>query len=1279
MSKISTYNLADTPLQLSDRLIGTEAPRPTPTATPLATKNFSLGELLQLFSSNFPAASLQAVLDTNNTATEDINLTGTINTTLIKPGNIIDMLNSQGTPLQILSKGVGGICWIDGPNLSGYVPTSRELTINGVTYDLSENRSWTIGTGTQNLQEVTDEGNVTTNPIFIPELQLYDAANDAYAKINYFDGQYNFSDINGRVFKVFEKDGLEQTLNQNDFVLSKGINSLTANRQRTEPDKDGTYAMLDDILPSAWKEPAELLLLNADVVQSGGMPRISGLTIQGHTLVQGSRVVVTEYNVPAFNGIYRVAAGPLIPTGQYTLTRTNDANSTTELNNAVIGITNGTFSGKTYRQTTANPVINTTAINFVDFAVTSVGMTVPSAFNVTPSTITSSGTFAITGAGSASQYVRGDGTLANFPTSTGGGASVSYYLNGSVSQGTIGGVAFKEMNSVPVIGAGTDFTINTNGYIAQFITDAGDPNKLLIPAGNWNFETYFSASSGGGSPRFYIELYKYDGSVFTLIASNSATPKLINDGTSIEAYFSALAVPPTTLLATDRLAVRFYVINSGRTITMHTENSHLCQVITTFSTGLTALNGLTQQVQYFAVGTSGIDFNISSVTDTHTFNLPTASAINRGALSSADWTTFNNKQNALINPVTGTGVNGQVAFWNGTTTQAGSTNLTFSNDRLTLNRTADSRFFLQENNVTVLQLSATAGVARVANVGVGNLELWSNGQSRITIFPNANVGINTTTDSGFRLDVIGVTRLNGNTSIGAATGGARLDVRAQGALSTDIAFRVRNSADNANLLEVAGNGSTLLNGLQTLQGTVASDTASLGTELLTTGTGDASWTGTSFATGYTHIVGSVTTLTSTLAAVIGTFYQITYTVTGRTAGSFTIAFGGSSTAGITATGAAGPLASTTGTLVITPTTDFNGTIVLSIRTIGTSSATTTFRSSNGTASNEIRVSNITSNTFIGLNAGRRNTTGNSNTANGRDALASNTTGGSNTANGVSALASNTTGNSNTANGVNALQNNTTGFSNTANGTNSLSNNTTGFSNTANGSSALASNTTGFSNTANGVNAGRFIADGTTANTITNNSVFLGTNTRALADNQTNQIVIGNDAIGLGSNSVVLGNASIVSTLLRGNVGIGLTAAASARLQVNGGDIIVNNGGTGVLRGDNPNLGTGGALRVSSSNTASSQFIQLGQALSGTGAFTPYMTVLSSSIVGIGTVSPVNSAQLQIDSTTRGFLPPRMTNAQRLAIASPAVGLIVYCTDMVEGLYVNKSTGWQFII
>jgi hypothetical protein len=56
-----------------------------------------------------------------------------------------------------------------------------------------------------------------------------------------------------------------------------------------------------------------------------------------------------------------------------------------------------------------------------------------------------------------------------------------------------------------------------------------------------------------------------------------------------------------------------------------------------------------------------------------------------------------------------------------------------------------------------------------------------------------------------------------------------------------------------------------------------------------------------------------------------------------------------------------------------------------------------------------------------------------------------------------------------------------------------------------------------------------------------------------------------------------------------------------------------------------------------------------------------------------------SAQVQIDSTTKGFLPPRMTNAQRTAISTPAVGLMVYCTDATEGLYIYKSTGWTFIV
>jgi hypothetical protein len=68
------------------------------------------------------------------------------------------------------------------------------------------------------------------------------------------------------------------------------------------------------------------------------------------------------------------------------------------------------------------------------------------------------------------------------------------------------------------------------------------------------------------------------------------------------------------------------------------------------------------------------------------------------------------------------------------------------------------------------------------------------------------------------------------------------------------------------------------------------------------------------------------------------------------------------------------------------------------------------------------------------------------------------------------------------------------------------------------------------------------------------------------------------------------------------------------------------------------------------------------------------TAYFGSNVGIGTTSPNASALLDVSSTTKGFLPPRMTNAQMVAIATPAAGLVVYDTTNNK-LNVYDGTNW----
>ena len=100
-------------------------------------------------------------------------------------------------------------------------------------------------------------------------------------------------------------------------------------------------------------------------------------------------------------------------------------------------------------------------------------------------------------------------------------------------------------------------------------------------------------------------------------------------------------------------------------------------------TGMTALNGLSADIQTISTGTTGTDFNVVSSGTDHQFNLPTASATTRGALSTTDWSAFNGKQAALVSGTNIKTVNGNSLLGSGNITTNPSTLASINGSNLT--------------------------------------------------------------------------------------------------------------------------------------------------------------------------------------------------------------------------------------------------------------------------------------------------------------------------------------------------------------------------------------------------------------------------------------------------------------------------------------------------------------------------------------------------------------------------------------------------------------------
>lgn len=700
-------------------------------------------------------------------------------------GNAIGLTGSPITTAGTLAFAFAGNSsqYINGAgNLTTFpsiVPPTRTLSINGVSYDLSANRSWSIASGgsagqilaknsgtdydwswIDNYANWTEQlrDTVKASVVIAKGQAVYiSGANGTNQLVSLADNstEATSSKTLGLAMQNFAVNDIGQIITEG---LLGGLNTSTATAG--DPVWLGTNGNLIFGLANKPAAPAHLVYI-------GVVTRVNVNNGEIYVKIQNGFELQELHNV----SITSPANGNILQYDSAISLWKNVAGTTTNIaegtnlyftnaraQNAITLTTTGTSGAATYTGGTLNIPQYQAAGTYVTSVtgtspIVSSGGTTP-AISITQATTSTNGYLSSTDwntfNGKQAQlngtgFVKASGTTISYDNST--------YLTTSAAASTY--VPYSGANNNVVLGSydlnarllTSDGTAALSGgvYLKQYTSSQDASSGYSSMAAFGGYTMYYSLNNGTLNRRFKINAYYLD-------------------GTTIRNYY----LPNTdgTFALTSDL--------TGGTVT---------------SVGLSS-------------ATSGVTIGSSPVTTSGTITLAiaTASGSQQGLLSSTDWTTFNNKQNALTNPVTGTGTTNYLPKFTGTSTIGNSNLINDASGNLGLGvtpsawgsgysafqiggygmlwaNTSGSDMQIGSNayyNGTNYIYKATDYASRYLQYN--SQHIWFNAPSgtagsaisftqAMTLFSDGNLGLGTTTNAGYKLDVNGTGRFSGNLTV----------------------------------------------------------------------------------------------------------------------------------------------------------------------------------------------------------------------------------------------------------------------------------------------------------------------------------------------------------------------------------------------------------------------------------------------------------------------------------------------------------------------------------